>query len=194
MSEKLNRMHAALDVVSSKMDRSLFEIDALAVRLGSDPAAIFHFMRDQIRYEPYTGVLRGAVGTLLCRAGNSLDRSLLLAALLEKAGFTTQIASAQLTAEQAQILVNRLFEPVRSVPRSVPTLAELAPDLALAIGVDQPKLLRVAGEVQEYRDKQKKELVNYVDIETGFLSDLFSKAGVDAGGDHFEQPVAGRGR
>jgi hypothetical protein len=181
VSEKLNRMHTALDVVGSKMDRSLFEIDALAARLGPDPAAIFQFVRDQIRYEPYTGVLRGAVGTLLCRAGNSLDRSLLLAALLEKAGLTTQIASGQLTAEQARILVNRLFEPIRSVPRAVPTLAELAPDLTLAIGVDQPKLLRIADEVHEYGERQKTNLVHYVDIATSDLSNLLNKAGVDAG-------------
>jgi hypothetical protein len=180
-SEKLNHLYAGLDVVNSKMDRSLFEIDALADRLGSDPAAMFHFVRDEIRYEPYTGVLRGALGTLLCRAGNSLDRSLLLAALLQKAGFKTQIASGQLTAQQAQILVNRLFEPVKPVPSAVPSLAELAPDLSRAIGGDRAQLLRVADEVQKYGEKQKKELVNYVDSETSVLSTLLGKAGVDAG-------------
>lgn len=180
-SEKLNRMYAGLDVINSKMDRSLFEIDALAARLGSDPAAMFHFVRDEIRYEPYTGVLRGALGTLICRAGSSLDRSLLLAALLEKAGLKTQIASGQLTAQQAQILVNRLFEPVKPVPSAAPSLAELAPDLSRAVGGDQAKLLRVLDEMQAYSEKQKKELVDYVDNETGFLSNLFNKAGVDAG-------------
>jgi hypothetical protein len=181
VSEKLNRMYAALDVVNSKMDRSLFEIDALASRFHSDPAAMLHFVRDEIRYEPYTGVLRGALGTLLCRAGNSLDRSLLLAALLEKGGFKSQIASGQLIPEQAQILVRRLFEPIRSLPSAVPSIAELAPGLSRALGGDQAKLLRVADEVQEYEEKQQKKLVNYVDSETGLLSDLFSNAGVDAG-------------
>ena len=170
VSEKLNRMHTALDVVGSKMDRSLFEIDALGARLGSDPAAIFHFVRDEIRFEPYTGVLRGALGTLICRAGNSLDRSLLLAALLEKAGFTTQIASGQLTAEQARILVNRLFEPVKPVPNAVPSLADLAPEVSRAMGVDQAKLLQIADQAQGYGEKQKKKLVNYVVSETSFLS------------------------
>jgi hypothetical protein len=180
-SEKLNRLYAGLDVVNSKMDRSLFEIDALADRLGSDPAAMLHFVRDEIRYEPYTGVLRGALGTLLCRAGNSLDRSLLLAALLQKAGFKTQIASGQITAQQAQILVSRLFEPVKPVPNAVPSLAELAPDLSRAMGGNQAQLLQLADEVQEYGEKQKKELVNYADSETSFLSNLLGKAGVDAG-------------
>jgi hypothetical protein len=180
-SEKLNRLYAGLDVLNSKIDRSLFEIDALADRLGSDPAVMFHFVRDEIRYEPYTGVLRGALGTLLCRAGNSLDRSLLLAALLQKAGFKTQIASGQLTAQQAQVLVGRLFEAVKPVPSAVPSLAELAPDLSRAMGGDQAQLLRVASEMQAYGDKQKNELVSYADGEASLLSDLFDKASVDAG-------------
>ncbi len=180
-SEKLNRMYAGLDVINKKMDRSLFEIDALADRLGSDPAVMFHFVRDEIRYEPYTGVLRGALGTLLCRAGNSLDRSLLLAALLDKRGFKTQIASGQLTAQQAQILVSRLFESVKPVGSAVPTLGALAPDLMRALGVDKAKLLGTADMMQATGERQRKELVNYVDGETNLLSKLLSKAGVNAG-------------
>jgi hypothetical protein len=181
VSDRLNRMYAALDVVNSKIDRSLFEIDALADRLGSDPAAIFHFVRDEIRYEPYVGVLRGPLGTLLCRAGNSLDRSLLLAALLQKAGLTSQIASGNLNSQQAQTLVNRLFEPVKPVPPAIPSIAELAPEISRAIGVDQAKLLQVSDEIQQYGQKQKKQLMDYVDSESKYLSDLLSKAGVDAG-------------
>jgi hypothetical protein len=54
-SQRLSRIMAGVDVLESKIDRSLFEIDALADRLGSDPAAMFHFVRDEIRYEPYIG-------------------------------------------------------------------------------------------------------------------------------------------
>ena len=181
VSEELNRMYATLDVVNGKIDRSLFEIDALADRLGSDPAAMFHFVRDEIRYEPYTGVLRGPLGTLLCRAGNSLDRSLLLAALLQKIGLTTQIANGHLSSQQAQTLVNRLFEPVKPVPQSIPTIAELAPDVSRAMGVDQAKLLQLSDQMQVYGQKQNKQLMDYVDSESSYLSNLLRKAGVDAG-------------
>jgi transglutaminase-like putative cysteine protease len=181
VSERLKRIYAALDVVNSKIDRSLFEIDALADRLGSDPATIFHFVRDEIRYEPYVGVLRGPLGTLLCRAGNSLDRSLLLAALLQKAGLTTQIASGTVNSQQAQTLVNRLFEPVRPVPQAVPSIAALAPEVSKAMGVDQAKLLQLSDQMQQYGQKQNKQLMDYVDSESAYLSDLLSKAGVDAG-------------
>ncbi len=181
VSEKLNRMYAGLDVVNSKIDRSLFEIDALADRLGSDPATIFHFVRDEIRYEPYVGVLRGPLGTLLCRAGNSLDRSLLLAALLQKAGLTAQIASGNLNSQQAQTLVNRLFEPVKPAPQAIPTIAELAPEVSRSMGVDQAKLLQLSDQMQVYGQKQNKQLMDYVDSESTYLSNLLSKAGVDAG-------------
>jgi hypothetical protein len=181
VSERLNRMYAALDVINSKIDRSLFEIDALADRLGSDPTAMVHFVRDEIRYEPYTGVLRGALGTLLCRAGNALDRSLLLAALLQKAGLTTQIASGHLSSQQAQTLVNRLFEPVKPVPQAISSVADLAAEISRTTGVDQAKLLQRSNEMQHYGEKQKKQLIDYVDTESKYLSDILSKAGVGAG-------------
>lgn len=180
-SAKLNRLYAALDVVNKKIDRSLFDIDALSARLGSNPMVIFHFVRDNIRYEPYTGVLRGALGTLLCRAGNSLDRSLLLAALLQKAGFTVRIASGELATQQAQVLVNRLFEPAKPAPSALPSLDALAPELSRATGIDEAKFLQAAEKAENDGERQKKVLISYVDAETHVLSNLLTKAGVDAG-------------
>ena len=179
--EQLDRLYAGLDVIGGKMDRSLFEIDALSERLGSDPAAIFRFVRDEIRYEPYTGVLRGALGALLCRAGNSLDRSLLLAALMQKAGFQVQIAGGQLTAQQAAVLVGRVFEPLKPLPNAVPSIAELAPELGRATGGDPAQLLRSAKELQDYGEKQKKDLIGYADNESSLLSTQLSQAGIDGG-------------
>ena len=55
---------------------------ACAARLTTS-TAIFRFVSDEIRYEPYVGILRGAAGTLETRAGNSVDKALLLGALLD---------------------------------------------------------------------------------------------------------------
>ena len=56
----------------------------LAFDLDYDLERMFRFVADEIRYEPYAGILRGAVGALDAGAGNSVDKSLLLAALLDE--------------------------------------------------------------------------------------------------------------
>jgi hypothetical protein len=53
--------------------------------LGRDPIAHLDWVRSHTAWVPYRGVLRGPVGVLLDRQGNSLDRTLLLAAQLTRA-------------------------------------------------------------------------------------------------------------
>ncbi len=79
-------------------------IAAEAFELDYDLDSIFRFVSDEIAYEPYPGILRGALGTLQARAGNSADKALLLAALLDASlipyrfarGSLDEAASAQL--------------------------------------------------------------------------------------------------
>lgn len=59
-----------------------YSLGALAATLPSDPSALDTFVRDGIGLDLYDGVLRGALGTWLGRAGNPLDKLLLLGALL----------------------------------------------------------------------------------------------------------------
>jgi hypothetical protein len=70
-------------------------------QLGDRPEDLFAWVRDNTYWIPYRGVLRGPAGVLMDRLGNSLDRSLLLARLLRKAGHPVRLARAELTRDQA---------------------------------------------------------------------------------------------
>lgn len=58
------------------------EIKALAAQLGYSPARILEYVTNQIKYEPYYGSLKGAMGTLVSKAGNDTDQASLAIALL----------------------------------------------------------------------------------------------------------------
>src|SRR5690606_30568171 len=46
--------------IRAEIDRTQFDLDALATRLGSDAADIITFVRREIAFEQYPGLLRGA--------------------------------------------------------------------------------------------------------------------------------------
>jgi hypothetical protein len=69
-----------------------------AAELDYDVHRIFRFVADEVRYEPYAGALRGANGTLWSLSGNSVDKALLLAALLDEALVKYRFAFGELDA------------------------------------------------------------------------------------------------
>ena len=84
-------------------------------QLGRDPARTFAWVRDHTYWIPNHGILRGAVGVLMDRQGDSLDRALLLATMLKDEAQTVRLAHGiDLRAAQAQALMFRLL----SVPRA----------------------------------------------------------------------------
>ena len=64
--------------------------------VGIDPGDLFAWEQANVAFVPYLGALRGAEGVLMDRVGNSLDQSLLLAALLTDAGYPARLAHADL--------------------------------------------------------------------------------------------------
>ncbi len=80
-------------------------IDDLALALEFDTERIFRFVSEQIRYEPYAGVLRGAEGTLMARAGNAADQAALLATLLKASGVETRFAWGAIDPATSDVLL-----------------------------------------------------------------------------------------
>jgi hypothetical protein len=81
--------------------RDHWDPDYVVQMAGRDPQGLFEWVRDNTFWIPYRGVLRGPVGVLMDRQGNSLDRALLLAALLRHAGHEVRLAHGRLGGEAA---------------------------------------------------------------------------------------------
>ncbi|HWF83786.1 MAG TPA: hypothetical protein VG222_03025, partial [Vicinamibacterales bacterium] len=92
-----------------------YSLSALAAVLPSDPSALDTFVRDGIGIDLYDGVLRGALGTWLGRAGDPLDKLLLLGAVLRSKHVAFQFVRGTLSdAERAAIIIE-----AKSAPRYV---------------------------------------------------------------------------
>lgn len=103
---------------------------------GPDPDAILAWVGESTRLIPYAGSLRGPRGVLSDRSGNSLDRALLLAELLETAGQEARLARATLDPSQAEALL-AATERAAAVPAISPPSPE-----ELAVLFDDPRLPR----------------------------------------------------
>jgi hypothetical protein len=113
----------SLERIRSKIEFSELDPAILQRRIGSNPRELMRFIQEQIEFEPYIGVLRGARGTLLARAGNAADRALLLAQLFRQAGYQVRFAEGRLSSDQAETLLRHSFSlPVATGP--LPPLIE----------------------------------------------------------------------
>lgn len=100
--------------IADLYDPSTLFIDDLLERLDFEPAAAFEFVRDEIRFDPYDGILRGIEGVLGGRGGNALERSILLKQLLEDMGFDVRLAHGTLTDDLAARLLEQALTPRQS--------------------------------------------------------------------------------
>jgi hypothetical protein len=97
--------------------------------LGNDPVRIYEWVRNEIRFEPYLGVRKGAAGTLFERSGNDADQAALLVALLRAADIPARYihGTARLPIERA---ANWL-----GVDTGAGDAARVVPDVLAAAGV-----------------------------------------------------------
>jgi hypothetical protein len=154
-----NGIAQTLDLVAAGADaapRDRWDPGYVAGLIGSDPQDYLRWLRERSVWIPYRGVLRGPVGVLMDGQGNSLDRALLLAALLQRAGHTVRLAHAELGADEASRLLPALVARRRAVaagPReSAPPdawRAEVA-EVTQAYDVDAERMMdAVAARLQE---------------------------------------------
>ncbi|HSC71688.1 MAG TPA: transglutaminase-like domain-containing protein, partial [Candidatus Methylomirabilis sp.] len=74
--------YTSADLGQSEEVQITSEIQDLAEGLGYSPVRIYQYVSNEVTFEPYYGSLKGAMGTLVSKAGNATDQASLLIALL----------------------------------------------------------------------------------------------------------------
>ena len=154
----LQRLEQQLEVVRElreQMPRDRFDPAAIVAEVGTDPAALFDWVASETDFVPYQGALRGAVGVLMDRRGNSLDRALLLDTLLKSAGHSTRMVRATLDESSAEGLLASIESRESPLPVDQPAdeqLASYSSRLGIAAAELRDATLAAAAEQQRLAD------------------------------------------
>jgi len=68
-----------------------------AVELDHDPVRIYEFVRNDLDYEVYWGLMKGPEGALLSGGGNDYDLSALLVSLLRTSGYRARFVRGRVS-------------------------------------------------------------------------------------------------
>lgn len=109
--ERVNHQLDALEETRSLIDRSRFDPEELLLVLDYEADLALRFVGENIVFQQYPGLLRGARGTLMSRSGNALDQAVLLATLLRDAGLEARILRTTLTPDDSRILLQQMRSP-----------------------------------------------------------------------------------
>jgi hypothetical protein len=153
LADRIERLFDAVDQADRALPRDSFDVAAVVASVGKDPQKLFEWVRDQTKWVPYRGALRGASGVLQDRTGNSLDRALLLAELLRAAGHPVRLAQARLTDAQAADLSRKLSTAAAAAAAN--PAAEKANDTSWDRALDEQARREGADPVQFRRDVEK---------------------------------------
>jgi hypothetical protein len=105
LADRLEMTFGALQNVSERIPRQTFDPEAILHAVGHEPVKILNWVRTETTLVAYQGLLRGPIGVLLDRVGNSLDRSILLHELLQRTDQKVRLARVSLTNQQSAELL-----------------------------------------------------------------------------------------
>jgi len=131
-------------------------VEQLLLDLDYDAEKIFRFVADEVAYEAYPGVLRGAKGTHWSLAGNSVDKALFLAALLTEAQVPVRFAAGPLNAGVADQLLAQMHLDAEAAKAQA---ARLVSDMTMQLD-RYPELTPEQRAVLQSPDALRKQLLD----------------------------------
>ena len=137
---------------------------------GEDPHDLHAWVHHHTDLVPYRGALRGARGVLLDRAGNALDRALLLHALLEAAGHDVALAHAELDDAQLAIVASGVdAAPHATEPLDDDEIAALAERARRELGLDAAAVHRTLVDAADAQRRLQSTLSERTDASSATL-------------------------
>lgn len=107
VADRLDKLFPMLEKAEREIPRDTFDLQAVIDKVGKDPEKLFAWVRDNTYFVSYRGLLRGDKGVLMDRLGNSLDRAMLLYAMLRNIGQPARLAHGNLTETQAKDVLKK---------------------------------------------------------------------------------------
>jgi hypothetical protein len=180
---RLDRIMVAAEDLRAEIDRTQFDLEALGLALGFDAADVVAFVRDQIAFEQYAGLLRGAKGTLIGRAGNALDQAVLLTTLLAYAGYEARIVRGELTPEQSRSLIDQMAAPRAPEPAigDEEAMRAILVELGRTAGLPDEEISRQVEDAFNPPDLASTHTYQAAQADTDFLLAQLADAGVGLG-------------
>lgn len=195
--EMLTRFGSIVSAIRNELDRTAFDFDALLDQLDYDSERIIEFSKVSIAFEQYPGVLRGPLGVLFSRAGNSIDQSLFLAKLLRDGGYEARIVGAEISLEQASEVLRSMKQVVTPPPPigDAKALLQVFRDHNI-FGTDVPQDLETAyiDYVNSIPLAQDSLAYDKVQKVSAFLLEQMSSGGVDINGKNIDAEIVREAR
>jgi hypothetical protein len=169
------------EIESTREQRSRDNFDGQMViqEVGKDPIKLFEWVRDNTFWVPYQGSLRGAAGVLMDRLGNSLDRSLLLADLLDSAGFQVRFAHVGLSDNLARELWDDIqkISDTQVFPETAHKGMEISQfeNIALRVQMNTQEMQQGLKHLSQINDKNDREAKQRVKDHVEILMDTIGE-------------------
>lgn len=171
-ADKVEQTIHEFEAVDRELPRDSFDPLAIVNQVGRDPGKLAAWVREQTSWVAYRGILRGPVGVLMDRLGNSLDRSLLLARLVQLSGMTSRLAHASLPEPIAKEILKQIKarqHNAATAPAGPPNEDAAIDEYAKTHGLDAAEVRRNVAKLTAPYDRMAEDVAQRVAEQTPLL-------------------------